>query len=95
MTVSDGTATASSSSTLTIGNTPPEIASVTFSSTEVYTADLLNVVVSASDAESDPLSYTYEWYVNGSVAFSETNPQTMLHWMVLIISIAMTVFMLL
>ena len=28
--------------------------------------------MSASDAESDPLSYTYEWYVNGSVAFSET-----------------------
>ena len=45
---------------------------MTFSSTEVYTEDLLNVVVSASDAESDPLSYTYEWYVNGSVAFSET-----------------------
>ena len=72
VTASDGTATASSSSTLTIGNTPPEIASVTFSSTEVYTEDFLNVVVSASDAESDPLSYTYEWYVNGSVAFSET-----------------------
>ena len=72
VTVSDGIASTSSSSTLTIGNTPPEIASVTFSSTEVYTEDFLNVVVSASDAESDPISYTYEWYVNGSAAFSET-----------------------
>ena len=72
VTVSDGSASVSNSSTVTIGNTPPTIASVTFSSTEIYTEDYLNVVVSASDSEGDTMSYTYEWYVNGSVAHSET-----------------------
>jgi hypothetical protein len=48
------------------GNAPPVIASVTVSPDPATTNSLLTVAISASDADGDPLSYAYDWHVDGA-----------------------------
>ncbi|MDP2313789.1 MAG: hypothetical protein Q8P41_12850 [Pseudomonadota bacterium] len=69
-TPSDGTTsgTASVSSTVTISNTAPVISAVTLSPTLVYTSDTITTSVTASDADGDSISYTYAWYINGTLS---------------------------
>ncbi|MEC7948581.1 MAG: hypothetical protein VX265_13535, partial [Myxococcota bacterium] len=47
-------------------NTAPAVASPSLSPATVYTDDTLSASVTASDAEGDPLTLTYAWYVDGS-----------------------------
>lgn len=49
---------------VSIINAPPTISSVTLSPNPVQTDDILTVVASASDSDNDPLSYTFDWYVD-------------------------------
>ncbi len=65
--VTDGIDTVTStSSTLTVSNTPPG-ASVTLSSGPVYTNDTIPAVVSTDDDDGDSVGVSYAWYVDGSV----------------------------
>ncbi len=65
--------TAVTSSSITISNTAPVIASVTLSPSAVYTDGTLTASVSASDADADTVTYTYAWYVDGSPRGSVTS----------------------
>ncbi|MDP2308678.1 MAG: hypothetical protein Q8P18_21835, partial [Pseudomonadota bacterium] len=69
VTPSDGTTsgTAVSSTTVTISNTAPVMSSVTLSPTLVYTNDTITTSVASTDADGDTVSYSYAWYVNGSL----------------------------
>ena len=53
------------SSVATGANTAPAVTTVTLTPTTVYTDDTLTASVSASDADGDTLSYSYDWYVDG------------------------------
>jgi hypothetical protein len=60
---------------LTVNNTFPEISGVLLnaSSSENITTDNLIAHVTASDLDSDSLTYHFVWYVNGTSVFSEIN----------------------
>ncbi|MES2645168.1 MAG: hypothetical protein V4850_37115 [Myxococcota bacterium] len=62
-----GAGSATTSNTVTIGNSAPALATVTLNSYTPATSDTLTVTVTSSDADGDSVSYTYAWYVNGSV----------------------------
>lgn len=66
-----GTTTATASATME--NTAPAIASVTLDQTEIYTNDALRATVTASDADEDSLTITYDWYVDGTLIQSGTS----------------------
>ncbi len=57
------------SSSVTISNTSPVVASVSIAPTTgaaaTYTNDTLAATVSASDGDGDPLTTSYAWYVDG------------------------------
>ncbi len=67
-TPTDGTdaGTPVTSATITAKNSPPVISLVSVTPTTAYTNDTLAVAVTASDADSDGITYTYGWKVNGS-----------------------------
>jgi len=74
-TASDGTATSAraSSSSVTVVNTPPTLSSARLSTTTPREGDTLGVTLgSATDIDGDPISYDYQWYVNGSRAGTGT-----------------------
>ena len=53
--------------TATIVNTPPQVTSVALTPSEVYTNDTLTATVSTSDDDSDVVTVSYAWYVDGSL----------------------------
>jgi len=65
---SDGTSygAETSSNTVTVGNTAPEVTGITFSPSTVFTNDTLTVSISTSDLDDDPVVGGYSWYVNGA-----------------------------
>ena len=81
-TPSDGTTTGTvgTSSTVTISNTAPSAATATLTSSagaSAYEASTLTCAGSAStDDDGDTVSYTYAWYVNGSVIAPTTSTLT-------------------
>ncbi|HCH62689.1 MAG TPA: hypothetical protein DFR83_07795 [Deltaproteobacteria bacterium] len=66
-----GTATASASTTIT--NTAPTVSAVTLDKSVLYTNNALTASVTTSDAEGDPLTTTYDWYVEGVSVQNGTN----------------------
>ncbi len=68
--VSDGSGSASASTSVTVGNTAPT-ASVALSPTTVRTDDTLVATVTSADADGDTLSTSYAWTVDG-VAVAST-----------------------
>jgi hypothetical protein len=60
------------SSTATAANTPPEIGSLSFDSSEVFTNDVLGTLVATTDADGDEVSLSFAWTVGG-VATGETD----------------------
>lgn len=65
-TASDGRLATTGSATLTINNTPPELAGVTLQPTQPRTLDdLTAAAVGASDIDSDPLTETWVWSKDG------------------------------
>ena len=69
---SDG-ASASGSSTATVSNGPPVISSVTLSPSSAYTNTTLTASPVASDPEGDPISFSYQWRVNGVLQSPSSN----------------------
>lgn len=51
--------------TVTVANTPPEMISVTLTPSTATTLTTLTAVSSASDAEGDPITLSYQWTVDG------------------------------
>lgn len=78
VTPSDGSAsgTAMNSSTVTIGNTVPVLSAVSLTPTAAYESSTLTCAPTASDADSDTISYAYAWYVNSSVISQTTSTLT-------------------
>ncbi|MFK7928618.1 MAG: hypothetical protein AB8H79_10555, partial [Myxococcota bacterium] len=60
------------SPTATAVNTAPVVHTVTLAPTSPDTDDVLTATVDATDADSDALSFTYEWTVGGSVVGGES-----------------------
>ena len=62
------------SEAVTVGNTPPELASVTIAPDPAYTDTTLTAVVDgARDGDGDEVTFGYEWFVNdAAVAVTET-----------------------
>ncbi|MEC8424927.1 MAG: hypothetical protein VX000_14180, partial [Myxococcota bacterium] len=56
----------SDTASTTITNTAPTVSTPSLSPSTVYTYDTLSANVTTSDAEGDPLTVTYDWYVDGS-----------------------------
>ncbi|BCM88811.1 hypothetical protein IAD21_00653 [Abditibacteriota bacterium] len=77
VTENDGTTTTSKeSAAVTINNTAPVINSVTIMPGSPKTKDLLTANVDATDAESDPLTYTYVWK-NGNTTLTNEHGKTL------------------
>jgi len=53
--------------TATIVNAPPQVTSVSLSPSAVYTNDTLTATVTTSDDDSDVVTVSYAWYVDGSL----------------------------
>ncbi len=70
VTPSDGTDDGSAiTATLTVGNSPPSITSVTIDPSAAQAGDTLTCTYSGySDADGDPDQSTYRWTINGSTA---------------------------
>lgn len=74
-TPNDGTTngTAAESSAVVIGNSAPVLTSVSLSPTTPYTDDdVVASVGTVSDLDGDSISYTYAWYVAGSLVSGAT-----------------------
>ncbi len=54
------------SASVTIGNTPPVVDSVSLSPSTAYTDTTITAVVSTSDAEGDTVTVSYAWTVSGT-----------------------------
>jgi alpha-tubulin suppressor-like RCC1 family protein len=52
--------------TITVSNTLPTVDSIVFSPDPLYTDDDLLATVSSSDADGDPVSTSFAWYVDGA-----------------------------
>lgn len=70
-----GTDTATDSVTIT--NAPPTVSSVTLSPSAVQTDDTLSVNAVVSDPEGDPVTTTYDWYVDGVAVVTGTTDNTL------------------
>jgi hypothetical protein len=74
LTVSDGSATDSSTATLVASNTAPTMVSVTLSPSTVYESSTVLCTPTSADVDGDSVSYTYAWTVGGSTV-SETSSE--------------------
>jgi len=54
------------STSVVIGNAPPVIDALSLSSTIPVRGDTLSATISASDADGDAISYSFQWLVNGA-----------------------------
>lgn len=71
VTADDGAETSSgTSATLTIQNTAPTVSAVSLSPTAPQTNDTLTVTATTSDADSDTLTLSYDWYVGSALTQS-------------------------
>lgn len=50
-----------------LGNAPPRISSVRLSNMSPTSTDTLSVELSSSDSDGDPITFTYQWYLNGAL----------------------------
>jgi hypothetical protein len=64
MTASDGTLSASGDAETTVSDTPPIIGSASIDEASPATNDTVHAVVSASDADGDPVTLSYQWLQN-------------------------------
>ena len=64
------TATAS----VVVGNTAPEVSTITLSPSPARTNDTLTAASTTSDADEDPVSVTHQWWVNGEMVV-EAGPE--------------------
>jgi hypothetical protein len=53
------------SNSVMISNSAPVVQSVVFNSEDVYTNDILQVIVQSTDLDDDPILVSYDWYVDG------------------------------
>jgi hypothetical protein len=76
-TVSDGSATATSSTaSLTISNAPPTMSSVSLSPSTAYEGTTVTCTASASDLDGDTITFSTGWTVNGSSVASTATTLT-------------------
>ena len=57
---------------ITIQDAPPVVTSVSLTPLDPTIASTMQVSVQASDADGDPVSLTYQWYVNGNSVSDQT-----------------------
>ena len=62
--------------TVTISNTVPVISSLTVTPATVYTDDIIQVTATATDADGDPLTYSWDWYVDDGSGFTSVQTNT-------------------
>ena len=73
-TPTDGTLTGNpNTAVITIGNTPPEITSVSITPNPPALQDTLVCNVSSSDIDNDFVNISYQWFINGNLQSSSTN----------------------
>jgi formylglycine-generating enzyme required for sulfatase activity len=73
VTPSDGASTGpAGTASVTIGNTVPAVDSATISPSTAQTHDTLSVVFTTTDADDDEVDVTTTWYVNSTLAGSES-----------------------
>ena len=58
---------------ITIGNSPPEITSVSITPNPPALQDTLVCNVSSSDVDNDVVNVSYQWFINGNLQSSTTN----------------------
>ena len=61
------------SAEVSVGNTAPEITSVTTSPNPLYTDSIVQAIVDVNDVDGDAVSLSYVWLVNGVPVASETS----------------------
>lgn len=59
------------SASVTVANAAPVVDSLQVTAGDVYTNDVITVTASASDAEGDAVTLSYEWYVGGTLVAQE------------------------
>ena len=73
-TPSDGTLSGNpNTASITIGNTAPEITSITITPNPPSLQDVLSCNVSTSDVDNESVSVSYQWYINGNLQSSNSN----------------------
>jgi hypothetical protein len=55
--------------TVTVNNTPPTITTLNLSPNTVYTNDVIQVSANGTDADGDPITYAWDWYVDTGTGF--------------------------
>lgn len=80
VTANDGTiSSVPVDASVTVNNSSPVVQSIAFTPASVYTNDLLMATATVTDPDNDPMTYSWNWYVddgNGfSMVFSESTTQ--------------------
>lgn len=71
VTPNDGTTSGTPvSASVTVGNTAPVINTLGLSPNAVYTDDIITATATATDGEGDPLTYSWDWYVDNGSGFA-------------------------
>ncbi|MFH1466209.1 MAG: hypothetical protein ABIO70_17625 [Pseudomonadota bacterium] len=77
----DGTTAGTArSASVTVGNSPPVVASVSISPSTLYTDSTATAVVSASDPDGDSVTLSYTWTVAGSVVSATSSTLSGATW---------------